>query len=57
MPVYNLSKWQKLQLKEVKELIDQFKVAYGTNYYQTMESAGLKTDEEIYNYFYSKTFS
>ncbi len=46
-----LEKKYPVDKKEVKELIDQFKVAYGTNYYQAMESAGLKTDEEIYNYF------
>ncbi|MDE5977139.1 MAG: peptidylprolyl isomerase [Turicibacter sp.] len=37
--------------KSIKELIDQFKVAYGTSYYTVMASAGLTTDEEIYEYF------
>lgn len=35
----------------VKDLIDQFKVQLGTNYYPYMQSKGLNTDQEIYNYF------
>ena len=36
---------------EIKDLIDQFKVQLGTNYYAYMQSQGLNTDEEIYDYF------
>lgn len=46
-----LEKKYPVDKKAVKELIDQFKVAYGTNYYTAMAYYGLNTDEEIYNYF------
>lgn len=46
-----LEKKYPVDKKAVKELIDEFKVAYGTNYYTAMASAGLETDEEIYDYF------
>ncbi len=35
----------------IKELIDEFKVQLGTNYYAFMQQYGLNTDEEIYDYF------
>ncbi len=37
--------------KAIKELIDQFKVQLGTNYYAFMAKYGLNNDEDIYNYF------
>ena len=37
--------------KEVKALIDEFKVNWGSNYYAYMAKYGLMNDEEIFNYF------
>lgn len=37
--------------KEVKALIDEFKVNWGSNYYNYMAQYGLNNDEDIYNYF------
>lgn len=46
-----LEKKYSVDKKEIKELIDQFKVAYGTNYYAAMAQNGLNNDDEIYEYF------
>lgn len=37
--------------KAIKELIDEFKVQLGTNYYAFMAQYGLNNDEQIYDYF------
>lgn len=46
-----LEKKYPVDKKAIKELIDQFKVAYGTNYYTAMAQNGLNNDDEIYEYF------
>ena len=46
-----LEKKYPVDKKAIKELIDQFKVAYGTNYYAAMAQNGLNNDDEIYEYF------
>lgn len=37
--------------KDIKAMIDEFKVNLGTNYYPYMQQYGLMNDEDIYNYF------
>lgn len=37
--------------KAIKEMIDEFKVQLGTNYYAYMQQYGLTNDQEIYDYF------
>ncbi len=37
--------------KAIKEMIDEFKVKLGTNYYAYMQQYGLTNDQEIYDYF------
>ncbi|HAX73106.1 MAG TPA: foldase [Firmicutes bacterium] len=41
----------KVDEKEVKATIDEFKVALGENYYAYMKQYGLNDDQEIYDYF------
>lgn len=37
--------------KAIKEIIDEFKVQLGSNYYPYMQQYGLMNDQEIYDYF------